>query len=128
MSLRLLGRAASPSEKNARGNIVPQVRDESELEKMISVRLNGRAASPPADQAASRSGRSRALLHSSSNGSSELKSANVMGTNRELSTGADSVDAREMASILSIKISASIVLLLSLGLTLLATGRRLRPM
>ena len=55
-------------------------------------------------------------------------SGNVMGTNRELLAGADSFDAREMASILSIKTSASIVLLLSQGLTLLATGRRLRPM
>jgi hypothetical protein len=71
------------------------------------------------DQAASRSGRSRALLHSSSNGSSELKSANLMGTNRELFAGAVSFDARDMASILSIKISASIVLLPGRGRTLL---------
>ena len=40
---------------------------------------------------------------------------NVKGTNRELSAGVASFDAREMASILSIKISASIVQLPSRG-------------
>ena len=72
------------------------------------------------DQTAARSGRPQALLHSSSNGSSEFKSANVMGTNRELSAGAVSFDSRQTASILSIKISASIVLLPGRRRTLLA--------
>src|SRR5215472_2983528 len=101
--LAVIGRAASPSEKTARASIVPQVRDDDLGPPPMAARPRHLL-----DQAASRSGRSRALLHSSSNGSSELKSANLMGTNRELFAGAVSFDARDMASILSIKISASI--------------------
>jgi len=44
-----------------------------------------------------------------------LTPVNVKGTNRELSAAVASFDAREMASTLSIKISASIVLLPSRG-------------
>jgi hypothetical protein len=84
--------------------------------------LLGGAAAWPLDQTASRSDCPRTLLHSSSNGSSALKSADLIGTNRELSAGAVSFDTREIASILSIKISAGIVLLPGRGRTLLAVA------
>ena len=46
-----------------------------------------------------------------------VKRGTVIGTNRELPAGAESFDAREMASIRSRKISASIVLPLVEGLS-----------
>ena len=86
------------------------------------ISLLGGAVAWPLDQTASRSDCPRTLLHSSSNGSSALKSADLIGTNRELSAGAVSFDTREIASILSIKISAGIVLLPGRGRTLLAVA------
>src|ERR1700730_3023505 len=71
-----------------------------------------RAASGHQDSAIALSVSGRAALSSSPS-----LSTNVMGTNRELSAGADSFDARRMTSILIRKISASIVLLLGRGPT-----------